>query len=142
MEDAINMISKKYPPGEGLSGDKKYIEPQLKNLEMKGHFKHEPQTFTSDNKSKELDEIITEKARVAESNREHFEHLIKKACLKHCLSYKAGLKYSPNNPNPKALTRIQEKMLFKGKNIAREKKETVAEMLEGEEEAYKRNLAI
>lgn len=40
MESAINMISKKYPPGEGLSGDKKYIEPQLKNLEMKGKFKH------------------------------------------------------------------------------------------------------
>ena len=66
---------------------------------------------------------------MAERSREHFEHLIQKACLKHCLSYKAGLKYSPNNPNTKAMTRIQEKMLFKGKEIVREDKETVEEVL-------------
>ena len=82
-----------------------------------------------------------DKARVAERNREHFENLVQKACLKHCLSYKAGLKYSPNNPNPKAMTRIQEKMLFKGKDIKREKKDTIEEVLESEEEVYKKNLS-
>ena len=82
---------------------------------MKGQFSHQPQKLTLSNKSEELEAIIIEKARNAQKNREHFEDLVQKACLKHCLSYKAGLKYSPNNPNPKAMTRIQEKMLFKGK---------------------------
>lgn len=45
--------------------------------------------------------------------------------MKHCMSYKAGLKYNPSNPNPKAMTRIQEKMLFKGKDIPREKRNSV-----------------
>ena len=56
------------------------------------------------------------------------------------MSYKAGLKYNPSNPNPKAMMRIQEKMLFKDKKIEREKKDTVEEMLKSEEEIYKKNL--
>ena len=40
MEDALNKITKKYPPGEGLSGDKKYIEPQLNKLNMEDKFSH------------------------------------------------------------------------------------------------------
>ena len=38
------------------------------------------------------------------------------------------------------MTRIQEKMLFKGKDIPREERNSVKEVLEGEEETYQRCL--
>ena len=60
--------------------------------------------------------------------------------MERCLSYKVGLKYYPNNPNAKAMMRIQEKMLFQGKEFKREAKSTIKEVLESEEEAYKKNL--
>ena len=72
MEDALNKITKKYPPGEGLSGDKKYIEPQLKKLDMEDKYTHEPQKLTSSNKKAELEEIVVEKAEIANKNRGHF----------------------------------------------------------------------
>ena len=50
MEDSLNKITKKYPPGEGLSKDKKYIEPQLKSLDMEEKFEHKSQKFTSSDK--------------------------------------------------------------------------------------------
>ena len=62
MEDALNKITKMYPPGEGLSSDKKYIEPQLKKLDMEDKYTHEPQKLTSSNKKTELEVIIIEKA--------------------------------------------------------------------------------
>ena len=39
--------------------------------------------------------------------------LIRETCLKHSLKNVAGLKLNPDKPNDKAITRIQEKMLFK-----------------------------
>ena len=92
---------------------------------MEDKFTHSPQKLTSSNKKAQLEKIILEKAEIADKYRENFEDIIKNACLKHCLSYKAGLKYNPNNPNTKAMTRIQEKMLFKGKDIPREKRNSV-----------------
>jgi hypothetical protein len=52
-------------------------------------------------------------AKIAKSNREHFEELVGSTCLKKCLETHIGLKYNPDNPNKKALTRIKEKMFFK-----------------------------
>jgi hypothetical protein len=42
-----------------------------------------------------------------------FETLVKSTCLEDSLTFKLGLKYNVDNPNPKAITRIIEKMLFK-----------------------------
>jgi hypothetical protein len=39
--------------------------------------------------------------------------LVKKTCLEDCLSVKWGLKYNNDKPNPKAIIRIAEKILFK-----------------------------
>lgn len=46
-------------------------------------------------------------AKIAKSNREHFEELVGSTCLKKCLETHIGLKYNPDNPNKKALTRIK-----------------------------------
>ena len=50
MEDSLNSITKKYPPGEGLSQEKKHIEPQLKSLDMEDKFEHKSQKLTSSDK--------------------------------------------------------------------------------------------
>lgn len=41
-----------------------------------------------------------------------FEELVKATCLTKSVYFKIGLKFNPNNPNKKALTRIKEKMFF------------------------------
>lgn len=62
---------------------------------------------------------------------------MKETCLKRCAYFKIGLKYYPNNPNKKALTRIKEKMLF-GKNESKKGEMTgsIREILEQEEKEY------
>ncbi len=50
---------------------------------------------------------------IASNNKDIFEQLVKKTCLEKCVHFKIGLKYNPENPNVKSLTRIKEKMFFK-----------------------------
>lgn len=59
-----------------------------------------------------MEQIITKYARIAQENKGAFEELVKTTCLQKGLSFKIGLKYYPDKPNPKALTRIKEKMFF------------------------------
>lgn len=46
MQEAIKMISDKYPPGKGLSQEQKDLEEVLRNLNMKDNFSHQPSKFT------------------------------------------------------------------------------------------------
>lgn len=46
-------------------------------------------------------------ALIAKKQKDNFEVLIRQTCLKKCISFKVGLKLNPDNPNPKAMLRIQ-----------------------------------
>ena len=72
-------------------------------------------------KQQQLEAIIKYHARVAKECKPLFENLIKCTCLEDCLSFKLGLKYNADSPNPKAITRIIEKMLFKNDKQEKEK---------------------
>lgn len=92
------------------------------------------------NKQKQLEKIIIDYAKIAQQNRADFETLIRKACLEKSIAFKSGLKYNPDNPNEKSMTRIQEKMFFKSKEIVRKKWPTIASVLKNEEQIYKSNI--
>lgn len=89
------------------------------------------------NKQKQVEDIITSYAKIASNNKGLFEELIKATCFQRCVSFKIGLKYNPNNPNKKALTRIKEKMFFsKDGTNKREMKGAILDVLEKEEKDY------
>lgn len=46
-------------------------------------------------------------AKIAQKNKGLFENLVKSTCLQRCAYFKIGLKYNPDRPNKKALTRIK-----------------------------------
>ena len=72
-------------------------------------------------------------ARIAQSNKGAFEELVKATCLQKGLYFKVGLKYYPDDPNPKALTRIKEKMFFgKKESSQKDLRGTVEQVLERE----------
>lgn len=81
--------------------------------ERKGKFEHESIELKGNDRSQLLQNIIVYYAQLAKNNKEDFEKLIRTTCLDKCISFKLGLKLNPDNPNPKAVIRIQEKMLFK-----------------------------
>ena len=78
MEEALQWISKEYPPGKGLDAEKKHLEEALKNLEQKKEFVHEPSKLnSSENKQTQLEKIILNKALIAKRSRDCFEELIR-----------------------------------------------------------------
>jgi hypothetical protein len=73
-----------------------------------------------------LENIIIENAQIAYKNKADFEKIVKQVCLKRAVAFKIGLKYYPDHPNPKAIIRIFEKLLFKN---AGERKQTKAKKI-------------
>lgn len=107
VQQVIDFISKKYPPGSGLSQCDRYIEEQLKRISLNSKFNHRTVPLEDSNKLKKLLEIIHQNANLADNYKNKLQNLIEKTCLSRCLAFKVGLKYNPKNPNPKALIRIQ-----------------------------------
>ena len=60
-----------------------------------------------------MEDIIIDNAKIAYKSKYDFERIIKEACIKRAVAFKIGLKYYPDHPNPKAIMRIFEKLLFK-----------------------------
>jgi hypothetical protein len=88
-----------------------------------------------------LEDIIIENAKIAYKNKADFERIIKEACIKRAVAFKIGLKYYPEHPNPKAIIRIFEKLLFKNTGERKQTKaKKIAEALNLEEEAYVQTL--
>jgi molybdenum-dependent DNA-binding transcriptional regulator ModE len=73
-----------------------------------------------------------------------FETLVKSTCLEDSLTFKLGLKYNVDNPNPKAITRIIEKMLFKKETGGGEGEKQAArdlgEQLDREDQEYREKI--
>ena len=78
MDEAIQWISKEYPPGQGLEAGKKHLEEVLKKLQHEDKFAHKPSKFNnSEDKQVQLEKIILQNAYVAKIRRDDFEELIR-----------------------------------------------------------------
>ena len=111
MAKAIDAVSKHYPPGEGLRSSQQDYEAELAKLEIKGsnkgEFRLKPHQLAATDKVGQLQSIILNYTTVASSFCPDCEELIRSTCLPWCVSFKVGLKLSPDHPNSKSLLRIQ-----------------------------------
>ena len=142
LENTIEWISKKYPPGEGLDSEKKHLEKGLLKLQYKDEFVHKPSKLeNTHDKQAQLERIILHNASLAEKSLNDFEELIREACFKLAIQAKTGLKLNPKNPNKKAMIRIKEKMLFP-KDAKRKinAKETIQETINNEDKEYREEI--
>ena len=66
LEEAIQWISKEYPPGQGLEAGKKHLEGVLKKLQYEDKFAHQPSRLSSSgDKQAQLESIILQNASTA-----------------------------------------------------------------------------
>ena len=139
LDEAIQWVSKEYPPGQGLEAGKKHLEGVLRKLQHEDKFAHQPSKLSSSgDKQAQLEEIILQNAYTAKRSRDDFEELIREACFKHAIQTKVGLKLNPDSPNKKAMIRIKEKMLFgKAEKMEKKAKGTIQETIESEDKDYK-----
>ena len=82
-------------------------------------------------------------AQVAADLQPKFERMMSQTCLRLAVSTLAGLKLNPNNPNEKALLRIQEKIFFRGEQAGEKAGPGGGRLEEGlreEEAAYQQRL--
>ena len=144
MEHAISVLSKKYPPGEGLKKGQDEAKEALKRVEMKaenkGHFEHEPFKFEGlGSRKQQLRKLIVQMAGVAKRAQDDFDELVFRTCLKKAVRLTTNLKLQPDRPNEKAVLRIQEKLLFKKKSYNRpevDPAKPMEDILQEEQETY------
>lgn len=130
MQTAIGLISEKYPPGEGLTKEQENLKSALQALKYEQKkeekFSHQPREFTDkESKQTQLENIIKEYATIAKKNKNDFEDLIQETCFSLAIQTKVGLKLYPDKPSEKAIIRIKEKMLFKGKDLKKKMESSI-----------------
>lgn len=116
-------------------------ELEDKTKYKKVEFSHGAVPLAPEAKQKQVEELIIKYAMTAQTNKGMLEELVKTTCLKRCINYKIGLKYNPDSPNKKALTRIKEKMFFAKEEAAKSVVSgSVREVLQREETEYLRKV--